>query len=135
MRYPVDLLPCSCGTVIFVRDLPEVEAHGPTKEAALERCHDSLIACLDSFFSSRTSVPMPSRCDGAFICLPASIWAKVILLNAVVEQGITNTELARRMNLSRQEMNRIFNLTHSTKIDTIQKGLSVLGKQLEIIAN
>ena len=58
--------------------------------------------------------------------------AKVLLHNAQLEQGVTNAQLARLMNTSPAEVQRIVNVRHNTKIDTISKALGVLGKRLQL---
>jgi len=132
MRYPVDVLSCSCGYVVFCRDLPDAQAHGETRDQAIDACKEALIAAFEGFFADREAIPVPSEPDNEFIIVPASVAGKVLLLNEVIHQGVSNTELAKMMGLPRQEITRIFNLSHSTKIDTIQKALAVLGKQLTI---
>jgi antitoxin HicB len=64
--------------------------------------------------------------------LPASVAANILLLNEVVAAGISNVELARRMGTRPQEVQRIVNLEHATKIDTIAKAMEALGKHLEV---
>ena len=64
--------------------------------------------------------------------LPASVFAKVLLLNEMIEQNVSNAELARRINAKPQEVQRITNLGHITKIDTIAKAITALGKQFEL---
>lgn len=58
--------------------------------------------------------------------------AKVLLLNAMLAEGVTPSELARRMPTTKQEVNRIVNLRHATKIDTIAEALAAMGKELEL---
>ncbi|EME6646305.1 helix-turn-helix transcriptional regulator, partial [Salmonella enterica subsp. enterica serovar Lubbock] len=60
--------------------------------------------------------------------------AKVMLLNTWISSGLTQVELAQRMGIKKQEVTRLFDLKHSTKIDTIQKALAALGRRLEILA-
>ena len=66
------------------------------------------------------------------IDLPASVYAKVLLLNEMLAQKITNVELARRINVKPQEMQRVTNLGHNTKIDTIARALASMGVSLEL---
>jgi len=132
MRYPVDLLPCDSGFNVRFRDCDKITAHGQTRTEALEKAQAALIEVVEIFFTKRKCVPGPSPIECDFVELPLSVSAKILLLNEVISQGITNTELANRLGLPRQEITRIFNLSHSTKIDTIQKALSVLGKRLEL---
>lgn len=95
---------------------------------------DALVTALDFYFEDRREIPSPSEVGEAFVEVPASVAAKVLLLNAVVQQGISNADLARLINTRPQEITRILDLHHSTKIDTIQKALSALGKRLELVA-
>lgn len=50
----------------------------------------------------------------------------------MLETGITNAELARRMGLKPQEVQRIVTLGHNTKIDAIEAALAALDKCLEL---
>ncbi|NIG12984.1 helix-turn-helix domain-containing protein [Pantoea sp. Al-1710] len=132
MRYPVDVMATSCGFIVFCRDLQEAQGYGITKTEALTSCQDALIAVFDEFFCHRVPIPLPSNGGDETIEIPCSIAAKVMLLNEVIEQNVSQTDLAKMLNLPRQEITRIFNLSHTTKIDTIQKALTALGKTLLI---
>ncbi|MNO08579.1 Antitoxin HicB [compost metagenome] len=56
----------------------------------------------------------------------------MLLLNEMIAQGVTQAELARRLNTRKQEVQRIVNLDHATKIDTIEAAFRALGKRLEL---
>jgi antitoxin HicB len=58
--------------------------------------------------------------------------SKALLLNEMVRQEVTASELARRMGTIPQEINRIIDLRHTTKIDRIAQALDALGKRLEL---
>ncbi|EOF5157825.1 helix-turn-helix domain-containing protein, partial [Salmonella enterica] len=79
-------------------------------------------------------IPEPGNVTDDFVEVPASVVAKVMLLNAWISSGLTQVELAQRMGIKKQEVTRLFDLKHSTKIDTIQKALAALGRRLEILA-
>ena len=66
------------------------------------------------------------------IPLPISVVAKILLLNTMVEGNIRAADLARKMNIKAQEVNRIINLRHNTKIDTIQTALKALNKDFQL---
>lgn len=55
---------------------------------------------------------------------------KSLLLNTMEQQGITKAELSRRMKLPPQEITRITDLGHPTKVDTLALAFKVLGKRL-----
>jgi antitoxin HicB len=64
--------------------------------------------------------------------LPASLAAKVLLLNEMLAQRVTAAELARRLHTRAQDIQRVIDLGHVTKIDTIASALAALGKRLEL---
>ena len=70
--------------------------------------------------------------DEVLVEVPPSAAAKVLLLNAMVESGVRPAELARRLGVSRQEVHRLTDLRHSTKIDGVAKALRALGYRLEL---
>ncbi|MGC1000995.1 helix-turn-helix domain-containing protein, partial [Pantoea agglomerans] len=83
-------------------------------------------------FEDGDRIPEPSKVAGDYVELPLSVEAKVIMLNAFVESNITQSDLAARMNVKKQEVTRLFDLKHSTKIDTIQKAVNSLGHRMEL---
>lgn len=134
MRYPVNLEPCEGGYVVSFPDIPEALTQGDTRTEALEMGLDALVTSFDFYFEDNQPVPAPGNITGDFVEVPASVAAKVLLLNAFIGSGLTQVELASRMGVKKQEVTRLFNLHHATKIDTVQKALSALGKQLELTA-
>jgi antitoxin HicB len=81
-------------------------------------------------------VPAPSRIKrgGEVVELSASLSAKVLLLNEMIRQKVRPAELARRLQTTPQEINRLTNLHHTSKIDGIAGAMRALGKTLEIRA-
>ena len=63
--------------------------------------------------------------------LPASLSAKVLLLNEMYAQGVRPAELARRLGTTPQSVQRILKIHHSTKIDTVAQAFKALGKRLD----
>ncbi|SUX85706.1 transcriptional regulator [Citrobacter koseri] len=67
-----------------------------------------------------------------YVEIPLSIASKVLLLNAFLESKITQQELARRIGRPKQEITRLFDLKHATKIDAVQNAARALGKELSL---
>ncbi|MEX2952556.1 type II toxin-antitoxin system HicB family antitoxin [Serratia fonticola] len=132
MRYPVDLQPDSGGYVVSFPDIPEALTQGDTREEALAMALDALITAFDFYFEDNQPIPLPSEVTGDYVEVPLSVASKVLMLNALIESGLTRVELADRIGIKKQEVNRLINLQHATKIDAIQKAMNALGKQLEI---
>lgn len=135
-KYPARLIPDGTGFAVKYRDIPEAITCGKTREEAIDMAVDALVTAMDFYFEDKRAVPMPSppKRGDVLIELPASVAAKVLLLNAMVAQQVTPAELARRLNTRRQDVNRVIDLAHATKIDTIAAALAALGMQLEISA-
>ncbi|WLT05001.1 type II toxin-antitoxin system HicB family antitoxin [Snodgrassella alvi] len=120
--------------VVTFRDLPEALTCGDTLEEARIMAADALLTALEFYFEDRRPVPMPSKMQKGeeLISLPPSVTAKVLLLNEMIKQNVSNAELARRLLTRPQDVQRLTNLRHATKIDAINAALNQLGKQLHI---
>lgn len=137
MLYPAKFdLEDGCYVVSF-RDIPEALTQGYSLEEATEMAEDALQTAMDFYFEDNRPVPMPSQAEEGehLIGLPLSVWSKVLLLNTMLEQHISQTELAKRLHKPKQEIQRIVDLGHSTKIDTVIDALKALGKQPQLSIN
>lgn len=117
--------------VVSFRDIPEALTQGYSLDEAKEQALDALITAFDFYFEDSRAIPAPSEAQEGeqLIELPISVWSKVLLLNTMLEQNVTRSELAKRLGKTRQEMQRVIDLNHSTKIDTVVEALKQLGKQ------
>lgn len=134
MRYPCVVEKDGDGFFVRFPDIPEALTQGDTREEALEMARDALVTAFEFYFEDNRQVPAPSAEGVDFILVPASVAAKVILLNTMLDQGVSNAELARRMGVTPPVAQRVVTLGHTTKIDTIEAALNALGKQLELQA-
>lgn len=135
MRYPAHFEPAEeGGFIVTFRDIPEAITQGDTEEEAIVMAEDALITAMDFYFEDRRAVPVPSDPEEGerLVEIPPSVSAKVLLLNELVASGMSNADLTRAMGTRPQEVQRIVNLHHVTKIDTIGSALAVMGKKLEV---
>ena len=136
LAYPVMFTPDkeAGGFVVTFPDIPEAITQGETVEEALAMAAEALETAMDFYFDSKRAVPMPSLAKRRqhVVALPLSVSAKVLLLNEMIQQQVRPAELARRLHTTPQEVNRLTNLRHTTKIDGIAGAMKVLGKTLEI---
>lgn len=135
MEFPAKLEPANeGGFVVTFRDIPEAITQGDTEQEALEMAADALLTTMDFYFEDKRKVPMPSKAEKGErgVELPTSAWVKVLLLNEMVDQQVTASELARRMKTRPQDVNRVIDLGHTTKIDTIYEAFIALGKRLKL---
>lgn len=133
--YPTTLTPNGeGGYIVTFRDVPEAITEIWDKNELKETATDCLVTAVDFYIEDHRLFPAPSKTkkDDVIIQLPISISAKILLLNTMVSGNIRPVDLAKKMGIKPQEVNRIIDTGHTTKIDTIAKALSVLGKNLQL---
>jgi len=132
--YPARVARDGASFVESFPDIPEALTGAPTREEALAMATDTLVTAMDCYFDDRRLVPAPSapKRGHVLIELPLSLGAKVLLLNEMLAQGTRTADLAKRMNVRPQEVNRLTDFRHPTKIDTIARAQRVFGRRLEL---
>jgi len=137
MRFPAKFARAKeGGFVVTFPDIPEAITQGDNVDDAMHHAADALESALDFYFEEGRRVPMPSRPKRGqrLVELPASVSAKVLLLNEMIRQKVRPAALAGRLRVTPQEVTRLIDLRHTTKIDGIAGALKALGKTLEIRA-
>jgi antitoxin HicB len=137
LRYPAKLEPAKeGGFVVTFPDFPEAITQGEDREDALGHGAAVLESAVDWYIEEGKPIPAPSKPKRgqSVVELPASYAAKILLLNEMAVQKVRPVELARRMKVTPQEVTRLLNVRHATKIDGIAGALKALGKTLEIRA-
>lgn len=133
--YPVTLTPDSNGTyLVGFPDLPEANSVGDDKEDALNNAIDALETALSMYFDERRPVPLPSPSNpgDAVVALPALETAKVLLWNEMHAQKMRKADLARRLDVHMPQIDRLFDLSHSSKIEFVEQAAKALGKSLNV---
>jgi antitoxin HicB len=132
--YPVNMEKEGKYYVVTFPDIPEAITQGKGMKEALQAAHDALESAMEIYFMDRKQVPAPSKPKKGqhVVELSASTTAKVLLLNEMLRQKIGPSELARRIGTTKQEVNRLTNIRHTSKIDGIDLALRALGRELVI---
>lgn len=132
--YPARVTRDGEGYLVTFPDIPEALTGDKDRAQAIALAADALTTAMDFYFEDRRIVPMPSALKRGQIAvdLPASVSAKVLLLNEMIAQGTRPAELARLMNARPQEVTRLVDLHHPTKIDTIAAALQAMGRRLDL---
>jgi antitoxin HicB len=137
LKYPANFEPAEeGGFVITFPDIPEAISQGEDVDDAMVHAADVLESALDWYLEDGRPIPAPSKPKrGQYLIeLPASLSAKVLLVNEMVSQKVRPAELARRLKITPQEVTRLIDVHHTTKIDGIAVALKALGKTLEMRA-
>ena len=134
--YPVNLRKDGKFILVTFPDIPEAITQGNNREHALAMAHEALESAMEFYFDDRRPIPAPSKPKRGqpVVELPPGITAKILLLNEMLRQKVKPAELARRLGTTPQEVNRLTNLRHATKIDRVDSALRALGKRLIVKA-
>ncbi len=104
------------GYTVTFRDIPEAITEGDSIEEARAMAVDALVTAMDFYVEGKRQVPQPSKAQKGeeLVSLPASIAAKVMLLNLFLQSEKRPSDLARAMGIKPQEVTRLLDLNHAT---------------------
>jgi antitoxin HicB len=135
LNYPVTLTPDTNNTVLVgFPDFPEANGVGDNVDEALHDAVDALITVVDMYFDDRRPVPLPSAPDAGqyTVALPALATAKVLLWNEMLKQRLRKADLARKLDVHQPQVDRLFDLRHSSKVEQVEQAAIALGRRLNV---
>jgi antitoxin HicB len=132
--YPVTLTPDGETVLVTFADVPEALTFGADEDEALLQAIDALETALSLYVDARKSLPAPSKPRrGQRTVRPSALeCAKLGVYQAMTEQGIKKSELARRLGWHLPQVDRLFDLRHASRLDQIEAAARVLGRHLEV---
>lgn len=134
--YPAKLEPDTNGTLLVTfPDVPEAITFGVDMKDALRRASEALEAGLSFYVERNADLPVASRPRGKnqrLVGISALGDAKLQLYAALRTSGVRKAELARRMGISRTNVDRLFDLDRSSRFEQIEAAFRALGKRLVI---
>lgn len=135
LEYPVEMQKDGKFLMVTFPDIPEAHTEGTSRADALTMAADALETALDFYFETHRPVPTPSKArpGQAVVALPLSVSAKVMLWNEMLRKKVKPSELARRMGVPRQAVDRMIDVRHITKIDTLAEAMTALGGRRKLI--
>lgn len=119
---------------ITYRDFDNIHAVAYTEDDIELEASDILHVGLEEFISSKMPIPMPSEPQsGDFIVylLPISC-LKIALHNAMLTTKTKKADLARKMNLNSAQIERLLDINQTSKIDSLEQALYLLGYHIAI---
>ncbi|HUC62626.1 MAG TPA: type II toxin-antitoxin system HicB family antitoxin [Alphaproteobacteria bacterium] len=122
------------GFVVSFRDVPEAITQGDDEAEALSEGVDALDEAIAARIKHGDDIPPPSpvKHGERLVAVPALTAAQAVLYLAMREQGVTKSELARRLGTTPREAARLTDPRHPSKIARIEAALAVLGHALEV---
>jgi antitoxin HicB len=136
MKYPAILTKDTNDTLLVTfPDVPEAVTFGADETEALARASDALETAFMAYIEDRRPIPDASPIESAgqrSVTLPVLSEAKIALYRAMIAGRIRKTELARRLGIHPPQVDRLLDLSHSSKIEQIEAALLAAGKRLTI---
>ncbi len=114
-------------------DVPQALTEGESEEEAHALAPDALVAALGGLMKAKRDLPAPSDVEQnhPFVVIPVLQSAKIALYLAMREKGMSRVVLAREIGKLESEVQRMLDLDHETRINTLEFALARLGKQIE----
>ncbi len=120
--------------VASCRDLPLFNAAGDTVEDALFDSIGGLIAAISIEMDARRPIPVPSEPESGehVVNLPVLVVLKSALYNAMIETGTRKADLARKLGQGGAQVERLLDVEHSSKVETVELALMHLHRRVEL---
>lgn len=123
------------GFVVEFPDFGYGATQGETLREAYEMAEDLLKCLAQEQIRKSKPIPEPAKRRGKHFCLvslPALQSAKLELYTAFRASGMKKAELARRIGISKTNIERLFDLDRSSRLDQIEAAFRAIGKKLEV---
>ncbi|MFZ4537749.1 type II toxin-antitoxin system HicB family antitoxin [Propionivibrio sp.] len=131
--YPVILTPDDGTVLVTFPDVPEAITFGVNEDEALLYAVEALESALLFYINDRAPLPVPSEANGRPTVRPSALeCAKLGVYQAMTEQGIKKSELARRLGWHMPQVDRLFDLSHASRFDQIEAAARALGRHIEV---
>ena len=122
------------GIVVTFPDVPEAITQGDNEADARVMAEESLGLALLSY--PKRGLPLPKLEHRGGDLIPIFVRpddaAKLAVLDAWRQLGISKSELARRLGKDEKEVRRILDPMHPTKLSALEAALRLLGRRLVI---
>ena len=122
-------------TLVFP-DIPGAHTNGDTREDALAHAPDALHTAISMLMEKNLDIPAPSaarRKSVVLVGLPSVISdAKTGLYMALRASGLRKTELARRMGIHKQQVDRLLDIDHASRIEQLEAAFAALQMKLTV---
>lgn len=116
------------------RDLPLMNSVGDDLQDALFESISGLVTAISIEMDERRPVPTGSKPEKGeyLVTVPVLVAMKASLHNAMIETGTRKAELARKMGKNPQQIDRLLDAMHSSKVEAIEQALYLLNKKVSV---
>ncbi len=120
---------------VTIPDVPEVVTQGEGFIDAREMAVDALELMLSRYIEKGRELPKAKAKkgrNGTWIVPSALAQMKLALYVEFRKARISKVDLARKMGIAKQQVDRLFDLQHSSRVEQIELAFRALGKSISI---
>ncbi len=136
LLYPATIRPDGETYVLLFEDIPHAHTNGGSPAEALRHAPDALQAGLSMLMEKDLDIPAPGKRRGkgtVLVGLPSVVAdAKVELYRALRATGVRKADLARRMGIHKQQVERLLDIDHASRIEQLELAFAALQMRLVI---
>jgi antitoxin HicB len=130
--YRIETSPDDNGTVLITCPaFPELTTYSEPGQEAVRA-----LAALEEAMAARISggdrIPRPDAKGLGGVKLPLLTALKGELYRTMQKAGVTRAELARRLGWHREQVDRLFRLNHTSRIDQIEAAFRALNRDIDL---
>lgn len=120
--------------IVSCRDLPLMNSVGEDLQDALFESVSGLVTAISIEMDERRPVPVGSapEKDEHLVTVPVLVALKASLHNAMIETGTRKADLARKMGKNPQQIDRLLDAMHSSKVESVEQALYVLNRTVAV---
>lgn len=124
------------GFVVTCRDLPGLVTQGETQGDALAMAVDGIMTLLSGRMDRNQALPppTPARDGETWVPLPGLVAAKLAIRRAMLDQSMTQDDLAGRLGIPRKSLQRLLDPYHASRWDQVEAAGAALGLRFRIVA-
>lgn len=122
------------GFVVSFPDVKGAHTSGKTFKEAIILAEDCMVVALSAYIYLGHELPTPSLYqDGQeLLTVQPVIAAQLDLYTAMREQGISRAELAERLGIGGEDVDRLLSPDYRTPIGQVMKALRAVGRELAV---
>ncbi|MFE8100281.1 hypothetical protein RBA63_06890 [Brenneria goodwinii] len=119
---------------ILYRDFKNLTSAAFTEEDIVLEAARWLTEIIGEYIDARIPIPQPSALqhDEIRIHLPVLVNLKAALHNAMIQTGTRKADLARKLNQKGPQIDRLLDVNHASKIETLEQALYLLGYEVSV---
>ena len=137
MQYLAKFMPDENAILVSFPDVPEAITGGADEVEAFKNAQEALELALLNHIA--LGEPLPKETTKSIISdnshiiyVSAQIQAKIGFISAFKQSGLTRVALAKKLGKAENEIRRMLDPYHVTKLPALEAGLLALGKRLVI---